>query len=58
MAANGENIMLLENKNAVIYGAAGAVGGAVARPACQDRRGLRSASAQGTFRKRCANARQ
>jgi len=26
-----ENIMLLENKNAVIYGAAGAVGGAVAR---------------------------
>jgi hypothetical protein len=30
-AANGENIMLLENKNAVIYGAAGSVGGAVAR---------------------------
>jgi NAD(P)-dependent dehydrogenase (short-subunit alcohol dehydrogenase family) len=27
----GENIMLLENKNAVIYGAAGAVGSAVAR---------------------------
>ena len=26
-----ENIMLLENKNAVIYGAAGAVGGTVAR---------------------------
>ena len=31
MAANGENIMLLENKNAVIYGAGGSVGGAVAR---------------------------
>jgi NAD(P)-dependent dehydrogenase (short-subunit alcohol dehydrogenase family) len=30
LAANGENIMLLENKNAVIYGAAGAVGAAVA----------------------------
>src|SRR4029077_4670949 len=31
MAANGENIMLLENKSAVIYGAGGSVGGAVAR---------------------------
>jgi NAD(P)-dependent dehydrogenase (short-subunit alcohol dehydrogenase family) len=31
LAANGENIMLLENKNAVIYGAGGSVGGAVAR---------------------------
>ena len=31
MAANGEYIMLLENKNAVIYGAGGSVGGAVAR---------------------------
>jgi NAD(P)-dependent dehydrogenase (short-subunit alcohol dehydrogenase family) len=30
LAAIGENIMLLENKNAVIYGAAGAVGSAVA----------------------------
>jgi hypothetical protein len=30
-AANGENIMLLENKNAIIYGAAGSVGGAVTR---------------------------
>src|SRR5258707_15431548 len=30
-AANGQNIMLLENKNAVIYGAAGAVGSTVAR---------------------------
>jgi NAD(P)-dependent dehydrogenase (short-subunit alcohol dehydrogenase family) len=29
-AANGVNIMLLENKNAVIYGATGAVGAAVA----------------------------
>jgi enoyl-[acyl-carrier-protein] reductase (NADH) len=31
LAANGENIMLLENKNAITYGAAGSVGGAVAR---------------------------
>src|SRR4029077_7355990 len=31
MAANGENIMLLEDKNAVIYGAGGSIGGAVAR---------------------------
>jgi NAD(P)-dependent dehydrogenase (short-subunit alcohol dehydrogenase family) len=31
LAANGDNIMLLENKNAVIYGAAGTVGAAVAR---------------------------
>jgi hypothetical protein len=31
LTGNGENIMLLENKNAVIYGAGGSVGGAVAR---------------------------
>src|ERR1700747_2384348 len=36
LEARGEAAVLLENKNAIVYGAAGAIGGAVARAFARD----------------------